>query len=179
MTSFEGMWDDLAEVGRAPSGGYRRFAWTAADATLRGGVRGEAARRGMDVVTDRAGSLWAWAGDPDAEAGLVLGSHLDSVPDGGAFDGPLGIVSAFAVLDELRGAGVGLRRPLGVACFADEEGARFGVPCAGSRLLTGALDPDRAGALTDADGVALADALAAAGHDPARLGRDDEALGRV
>ena len=101
------------------------------------------------------------------------------MPDGGAFDGPLGIVSAFAALDQLDRAGLAPGRPVGIACFADEEGARFGVACAGSRLLTGALDPDRARSLTDDDGTTMAEAMAAAGHDPAALGRDDEALRRV
>ncbi|MGY1616778.1 allantoate amidohydrolase [Geodermatophilus sp. SYSU D00691] len=180
MSSFEGMWADLGAVGRAPSGGYRRFAWTPEDASLREWFGGEAARRGLEVVPDRAGNLWAWDGDPDTDGpGLVLGSHLDSVPDGGAFDGPLGIVSAFAALDRLRAEGFPAGRPVAVACFADEEGARFGVACTGSKLLTGDLGPDRARALTDADGTTLAEALAAAGHDPRHLGRDDEALRRI
>jgi beta-ureidopropionase / N-carbamoyl-L-amino-acid hydrolase len=180
MSAFASMWADLAGIGRAPSGGYRRFAWTAEDAALREWFGGEAARRSMTVVADRAGNLWAWDGDPDADGpGLVLGSHLDSVPDGGAFDGPLGIVSAFAALDALRARGAEPPRPVGIVCFADEEGARFGVACAGSRLLTGALDPDRARALTDDAGTSLAEAMRAAGLDPAAVGRDEEALRRI
>jgi N-carbamoyl-L-amino-acid hydrolase len=70
-------------------------------------------------------------------------------------------------------------RPLGIVCFADEEGSRFGVACAGSRLLTGALDPDRARGLRDADGTSMAEAMAAAGHDPRHVGRDERALRRV
>jgi N-carbamoyl-L-amino-acid hydrolase len=180
-TTFDRMWADLAPVGRHPdTGGYRRYAWTSADGALREWFRGEAGRRGLDVVGDRAGNLWAWTADPDAAGpGLVLGSHLDSVPDGGAFDGPLGIVSAFAALDELRARGFAPGRPIGIACFADEEGARFGVACAGSRLLTGVLDADRARALTDDDGTTMAEAMTAAGHDPRGLGRDDETLRRV
>jgi N-carbamoyl-L-amino-acid hydrolase len=179
--AFDRMWADLADIGRDPSsGGYRRYAWTSADGTLREWFRGEAAARGLDVVADRAGNLWAWTADPDAVgAGLVVGSHLDSVPDGGAFDGPLGIVSAFAALDDLRTRGVVLARPLGIACFADEEGARFGVACAGSRLLTGVLDADRARALSDDDGTTMTQAMTAAGVDPNALGRDDETLRRV
>src|SRR5215211_3032938 len=175
------MWADLAPIGRDGStGGYRRFAWTTEDAALREWFTGEATRRHMTVDLDRAGNLWAWDGDPDVLGpGLVLGSHLDSVPDGGAFDGPLGIVSAFAALDQLFHSGFHGRRAIGVVCFADEEGARFGIACAGSRLVTGALDPDRARSLTDDDGTTMAEALTAAGHDPAALGRDDEALRRV
>ncbi len=176
---LERMWADLAPVGRNGStGGYRRFAWTAADAILREWFTGEALRRGLEVVPDRAGNLWAWTADPGAgEPGLVLGSHLDSVPDGGAFDGPLGIGSAFAALDAVDRTA--LRRPVAITCFADEEGARFGVACAGSRLLTGVLDPDRARALTDDDGTTMAAAMARAGVDPAAVGSDDEAVGRI
>ena len=103
--------------------------------------------------------------------GLVLGSHLDSVPDGGAYDGPLGVVSAFLALDELRARGFTPDRPVAIANFVDEEGARFGIALAGSRVLTGLLDPDKARGLTDADGITMADALRAAGRDPAIAAR--------
>jgi N-carbamoyl-L-amino-acid hydrolase len=183
--SFASMWSALAPVGRDPrTGGYRRLAWTATDATLREWFAGEAAARGLDLTTDRAGNQWAWWGDPDAAVaagrpGVVTGSHLDSVPDGGAFDGPLGVLSAFAAVDALRDRGFAPRRPIGVVNFGDEEGARFGVACAGSRVITGALDPDRARALTDADGVTVRDALIRQGHRPDDLGRDDETLRRI
>ena len=121
------MWAELAPVGRAGrTGGYRRFAWTAEDATLREWFAAEAGARGLDLVLDRAGNQWAWQGDPDTAPGIALGSHLDSVPDGGAFDGPLGVVSAFAALDALRARGVRLARPIGIVNFGDEEGARIG-----------------------------------------------------
>ncbi|WP_034609427.1 allantoate amidohydrolase [Cellulomonas sp. URHD0024] len=173
------MWSDLLPVGRAGDGGYRRFAWSAEDQVLREWFAGEASVRGLDLVTDRAGNQWAWWGAPDATPGVVTGSHLDSVPGGGAFDGPLGVISAFAALDLLRERGIQPARPLGIANFVDEEGARFGVACAGSRLITGALDADRARGLRDADGGTLADALSRAGRDPSALGRDDEALRRI
>ncbi len=183
-TGFDALWAALEPVGRAPSGGYRRFAWTREDGALREWFAAEADARGLWLDEDRAGNQWAWWGDPDAAAdrgagGVVAGSHLDSVPDGGAFDGPLGVVSAFAAVDALRDRGFLPSRPIGVANFGDEEGARFGIACAGSRLLTGALPADRARALRDADGVTLADALRSAGRSPDALGRDDAALRRV
>ncbi|MET0789183.1 MAG: allantoate amidohydrolase [Cellulomonas sp.] len=177
--TFARTWSDLEPVGRAPDGGYRRFAWTREDHTLREWFAGEASARGLDLVTDRAGNQWAWWGDPDATPGVVTGSHLDSVPGGGAFDGPLGVVSGFAALDALRERGFAPTRPLGIANFVDEEGARFGVACAGSRLITGVLDADRARGLRDADGVTMAEALTSAGRDPSVLGRDDETLRRI
>src|SRR3954471_8387306 len=152
------MWADLAPIGRdGRSGGYRRFAWTREDATLREWFAAEAAARSLDLTVDRAGNQWAWWGDPDADgAGVAVGSHLDSVPDGGAYDGPLGVVSAFAAVDALRADGISPEHPVAVVNFTDEEGARFGIACTGSRLLTGAMSPERALALRDVDGVDLA-----------------------
>jgi N-carbamoyl-L-amino-acid hydrolase len=183
--SFDSLWSELEPIGRSDdTGGYRRYAWTEADATLRDWFAAEATRRGLDLTIDRAGNQWAWWGDPDAAAssakpGLVIGSHLDSVPDGGAFDGPLGVVSAFAAIDALRSAGFEPERPIGVVNFGDEEGARFGIACAGSRIITGALDADRARGLVDVDGVSLAEAMRRAGRPVADLGRDEETLRRV
>jgi beta-ureidopropionase / N-carbamoyl-L-amino-acid hydrolase len=178
--SFDGLWDTLAPIGRVASGGYRRFAWTPVDAALREWFQGEAVARGLDVVTDRVGNQWAWWGSPTPDRpGVVVGSHLDSVPDGGAFDGPLGVVSAFCAVDVLRSRGYEPARPIGIACFGDEEGARFGVACAGSRLLTGALPAGRGLALVDGEGVPMASAMRSAGLDPSGVGRDDEALRRV
>ncbi|MGW0808847.1 allantoate amidohydrolase [Nonomuraea sp. NPDC002799] len=174
------MLEPLARIGRDPAtGGYVRDAWSNADMELREWFAGEAARRGLDLREDRNGNLWAWWGDPARRPGVVTGSHLDSVRQGGAFDGPLGVVSAFAALDILKNRDITPSRPLGVACFTDEEGARFGVPCMGSRLLTGVLAPDRALALTDDDGDTLADVLTRAGRAPHAIGRDDETLAAI
>jgi beta-ureidopropionase / N-carbamoyl-L-amino-acid hydrolase len=183
--SFEAMWSALQPVGRAPrSGGYRRFAWSHEDAVLREWFASECVARGLALTVDRAGNQWAWWGDPDAAAaagdpGIVTGSHLDSVPDGGAFDGPLGVVSALAAVDALRSKGFQPSRPIGVVNFVDEEGARFGVACAGSRIITGAMTADRARGLTDGDGVTMAEAMAKAGHDVGHLGPDDDAVRRI
>jgi len=183
--TFDGMWSAIEPIGReASTGGYRRYAWTRVDATLREWFAGEATARGLDLVTDRAGNQWAWWGDPDAavaagRSGVVIGSHLDSVPDGGAFDGPLGVVSALAVIDALRTQGFAPSCPIAVVNFIDEEGARFGIACAGSRLITGKLDADTARGLRDADGVTMAEAMTAAGHDTEHVGPDEETLRRI
>ncbi len=179
-TGFDRMWADLAPLGRdGTTGGYRRFAWTRTDHDLREWFAGECAARGLQLTEDRAGNQWAWWGDPDRTPGIVIGSHLDSVPDGGAFDGPLGVVSALAAVDALQERGFEPSRPIGVVNFVDEEGARFGVACAGSRIITGALGPDRARSLADAQGTTMAEAWRAAGRDPDTLGPDPEALRRV
>jgi N-carbamoyl-L-amino-acid hydrolase len=184
-SDFDAMWSAIGPIGRdKSSGGYHRFAWTREDHDLREWFAGECAKRGLDLTTDRMGNQWAWWGDPDAalaagRPGLVIGSHLDSVPDGGAFDGPLGVVSSLAVIDLLRAEDFQPSRPIGVVNFVDEEGARFGIACAGSRVITGVLDADRARSLTDVDGVTMAEALRAAGRDPEQLGPDEETTRRI
>jgi N-carbamoyl-L-amino-acid hydrolase len=174
------MWTSLRPIGRSDaSGGYRRYAWTGADADCRLWFRMQAEARRLDVETDRNGNQWAWLGDPTAGDAVVTGSHLDSVPDGGAFDGPLGVVSAFAALDELRARRVSFRRPLAIVNFGDEEGARFGLACVGSRLTSGQLTREKAFELRDADGISLPQAMEAAGFDPAGIGPDPERLARI
>ncbi len=169
-----------AALGRSDaSGGYRRYAWTGADADCRLWFRMQAEARRLDVETDRNGNQWAWLGDPAAGDAVVTGSHLDSVPDGGAFDGPLGVVSAFAALDELRARGARFRRPLAIVNFGDEEGARFGLACVGSRLTSGQLTKEKAYELRDADGISLPQAMEAAGYDPDAIGPDPERLARI
>lgn len=178
--AFDRLWAELLPVGRhAVTGGYRRHAWTPVDRELREWFTGAAQARGLGVETDRNGNTWAWWGEPGPGA-FVTGSHLDSVPDGGAYDGPLGVVSALAAVDAVRAAGVATPpRPVAVVAFTEEEGGRFGVPCLGSRLAAGTLAPDAALGLRDRDGVSLAEALTAAGRRPEDLGRDDETLERI
>src|SRR6266702_3635647 len=189
--SFAALWESLLPIGRdAGTGAYRRFSWTPADAECRRWFFNSADERGLRATADRNGNLWAWwdvlqtgpgAGPPGAgpPGAVVTGSHLDSVPDGGAYDGPLGVVTGFAAVDLLRLRGRLPVRPLAVAAFFEEEGGRFGVACLGSRLLTGAIGPDQARALTDRDGVTLAAAMAAAGQDPAALGPDPGLLAGI
>lgn len=178
--SFHEMWRDLLPIGRhTATGGYRRYAWTGADLDCRAWFREQAESRGLTYEVDRNGNQWAWLGDPTAGEAVVTGSHLDSVPDGGAFDGPLGVVSSFAALDELRARATALTKPLAIVNFGDEEGARFGLACVGSRLAAGQLTPEKAYELRDADGVSLPHAMEKAGYDPAGIGPDPQRLARI
>jgi N-carbamoyl-L-amino-acid hydrolase len=171
--------DEIADIGRdASRGGYSRHLWYGPDLELRAWFIARATRIGLDVETDGNGNLWAWWGEPGGNA-VITGSHLDSVPGGGAYDGPLGVVSALEAIASLKSAGFRPSRPVAVVVFAEEEGSRFGVACLGSRLLTGAIDPDWARSLVDRDGVTLAEAAARAGLDPRRLGVDRSAVDRI
>ena len=172
---FAVAWHDLSSIGTRPDGGYDRFAWSEEDAQLRRWFVTQATARGLTVETDRNGNQFAWWGRRGPGA-VVTGSHLDSVPGGGAYDGPLGVLSGFLAIDELRRRGVTPVRPIAVANFVDEEGARFGLACMGSRLLCGEVAPAAARALSDAGGTTLAEAMAAQGADPEAIGAEPERL---
>jgi N-carbamoyl-L-amino-acid hydrolase len=178
---FEACFGRLAAIGRDPAGGWTRLAWTDEDRAARAWFRSEAGARGLTVDQDPAGNLWAWWGgsgaDPDGV--VAVGSHLDTVRGGGAYDGALGVVSGLLAVGELIGQGVEPGRPVAVVAFADEEGGRFGVPTFGSRVLTGALDPAEVLERADQDGVTVARAMAAAGVDPGRVGADPARVGRL
>ena len=163
--AFEEMWHELAPLGRsAATGGYFRQPWTGVEAELRAWFTGQARARDLEVEADGLGNLVAWW-RPEGVAGsaVLTGSHLDSVLDGGAYDGPLGVVSGLAAVDVLRSRGFRPARPIAVAAFVEEEGSRFGLACLGSRLVTGLTSWERARELRDRNGVFLADALEAAG----------------
>jgi N-carbamoyl-L-amino-acid hydrolase len=159
VDDFERMWADLAPVGRsAGSGGYFRQPFASAERELAAWFAEQAAARGLRLETDPFGNQVAWW-DSGSGAGVLTGSHLDSVLDGGAYDGPLGVVSALAAVDLMRSRGVVPARRLGVAVFVEEEGSRFGLACLGSRLAVGATAWDDVRGLHDRDGVALGDVV--------------------
>ncbi|WP_285025483.1 allantoate amidohydrolase [Plantibacter sp. ME-Dv--P-122b] len=174
--------DEIAGIGRDQRrGGYSRPVYSTAELELREWFVSHAERRGLDVDIDGNGVIRAWWHVPSrSTAGAVItGSHLDSVPGGGAYDGPLGVVSALIAIDVLRTRGVEPTKPIVVAVFPEEEGSRFGVACLGSRLLTGAISPERALALRDAEGDTFAEVLARNGVDPGGVGPDPGGLGAI
>jgi beta-ureidopropionase / N-carbamoyl-L-amino-acid hydrolase len=178
---FEACFGGLAAIGRDPAGGWTRLAWTDEDRAARSWFESEATARGLTVDRDRAGNLWAWWPGPAADQGgvVAVGSHLDTVRRGGAYDGALGVVGGLVAVAELIARGVEPERPVAVVAFADEEGGRFGVPTFGSGVLAGSLDPPDVLGRADQDGVTVAEAMAAAGVDPETLGPDPARVGRL
>ena len=162
---------EIEAVGRTAGGGYTRLAWDGATMQLREWFAGQVAALGLELTEDGNGNQIAWWGQ--GSDALLIGSHLDSVPEGGPLDGPLGVSSALAAVAQLKASGWTPSRPLGVVNFTDEEGGRFGVACLGSRLATGAISPDTAMGLTDDAGDSLADVLRSRGHDPRAAGPSD------
>jgi N-carbamoyl-L-amino-acid hydrolase len=159
------MWRAIAPLGRAErSGGYFRQPFASAEREIDTWFVEQAAARGLRLETDPFGNRVAWW-DVGAGLGVLTGSHLDSVLDGGAYDGPLGVVTALGAVDTLRERGFRPARPIGVSVFVEEEGSRFGLACLGSRLATGATTWDQARGLRDRDGVRLDEAMATVGLD--------------
>lgn len=172
----------IADVGRDPTrGGYSRPVYSTAELDLRSWFVEAAQRRGLDVETDRNGILWAWWDVPGGVRtdAVVTGSHVDSVPGGGAYDGPLGVASSLAAVDILRERHFTPSRPIAIAVFPEEEGSRFGIACLGSRLFTGAIAPEKALNLKDGDGTTFADVLRGNGQDPEAVGVDRAGLDRI
>lgn len=187
-TGVNSLMSTIADIGTDPiRGGYSRPAYSDSELTLREWFISEARSRGLEVYTDGNGIIWAWwdlpsswEGDASRVGALVTGSHLDSVPGGGAFDGPLGVASALAAVDVLKAretAGQLIRgRALAVTVLPEEEGSRFGVACLGSRLLTGAIDLDKALNLKDADGLTFGEVAQRNGLNARYMGRDPQAI---
>jgi hydantoinase/carbamoylase family amidase len=148
----------LWEIARGPSGGADRPAYSAAEAQAMHTVAGWARDQDLDPGIDEHGNLWAlpsgWPGPL-----ITSGSHVDTVPDGGRFDGALGTVLGLELVADLD-ALPGRPERAGLLVCAAEEAPRFGAGTVGSRLLTGALDPSDLADLTDAEGVSAAEAQA-------------------
>ena len=144
--------------------GAQRVAWTDTWAQARAWLVERLDGLPVRVDTDEAGNLWAVldGASPDT---VVIGSHIDSVPDGGWLDGALGVLGGVEVLRTLAASGAPPAVTVALVDWADEEGARFGRSLLGSGLATGTLDPRDVRDVADRDGVALADALRAHGVD--------------
>ena len=152
--------NELAEQSGGRFAGADRLAWSPAWLGARRWLRAKLEEIGLEPQTDAAGNLWAAiAGESDGF--LMVGSHIDAVPDGGWLDGVLGLLTALEVMRQLQQRGGPL--PIGVRFvdWADEEGARFSRSLVGSSAAAGTLVAADVRALTDANGTTLADALAA------------------
>ena len=158
----------LEPIGRTERG-TTRLAWTTEHEAAAAWFEETAAGTGLTPRRDPAGNLWAFPDTPGPW--WAVGSHLDSVREGGRYDGALGVAAGFAIA-----AGPA---PVAVISFADEEGARFATPTFGSRALVGRLDTEEVLARTDDGGRTLSAAMAAAGTDPGGLSGATDWLGRL
>lgn len=161
----------FSAIGGDGKGGVTRLAFTPVDQSARRLFQDKLAAAGLRVRVDAIGNVFGRRGGREnGLPPLLLGSHLDSVPSGGRFDGPLGVLSALEVIRMLADARTETRRPVEIACFAAEESSRFGSGTLGSKAVVGKLTPEVADTLRDAGGRTLAEALRECGLSPDRLG---------
>jgi ureidoglycolate amidohydrolase len=207
--------DDLAAISEAAPPAVTRVLFSDADLAARDWVKQRCAEEGLAIREDAVGNIFArWRGSLEregdaaisastsnaaaagssapapasAEAAVATGSHIDAIPNAGRYDGVVGVLGAIEAFSALRRAGFAPRRSLELIVFTAEEPTRFGIGCLGSRLLSGALSPERAAALADTDGrslddwrarAGLAGAAADAGVGPGRGERRDLASVRL
>jgi hydantoinase/carbamoylase family amidase len=154
--------DELAARSGGRFAGAKRLAWTQEWRETRTWLEGKLAETGVSTERDAAGNLWAEI-EGEREAFLIVGSHIDAVPDGGWLDGALGLLTALETIRQLARSGSTLPLSVRFVDWADEEGARFGRSLLGSSACAGTLDPDEVRGLTDPSGVTLVQALAECG----------------
>src|ERR1700757_4177879 len=129
---------DMAKLGGTPKGGVNRQALSPEDAAARNQLAAWAKARGFAIFTDAIGNLFVRREGSDAEARPVMsGSHMDSQPTGGRFDGVYGVLAAFEALEPLEDAGVKTKRPLIAVAWTNEEGSRFQPGAMGSAVFAG------------------------------------------
>jgi hydantoinase/carbamoylase family amidase len=162
---IRGYLEELSSIGRDPRGGFSRLIFTQQEREAHALFRGWLGGYGLETSTDAVGNSFGRLEGSESSPALMTGSHLDTVYRGGNFDGAAGVVAAVEVARILAESG-GLRHPLRVVAFAGEEGARFGAPCVGSRLMTGAFTEDTLRALTDRDEISAWDAAQGVGLRP-------------
>ncbi|WP_353476340.1 Zn-dependent hydrolase (plasmid) [Salipiger sp. H15] len=161
---IRGMIEALAEFTASPGRGTTRLTYSPQHRAALDYLAGRMQEAGLATRIDSVGNLVGRLEGSDASlAPVLVGSHIDSVPNGGAFDGPAGVVAAIETAFCLQQFGVTPRRPLEVIAMIEEEGGRFGGGLLGSRILTGQLGPDALAPMTDSEGVSLGEAMAGFG----------------
>lgn len=157
------LWDGLmrmAEVGATAKGGVRRLALTQTDAQGRALFRVWCEQAGLTIRTDTMGNMFARRpGRNPTRAPVLFGSHLDSQPTGGKFDGALGVMAGLELMRSLNDFDIMTEAPLELVNWTDEEGSRFGHSLMGSGVWAGVYDQSATEALADPDGVTVGQAL--------------------
>jgi N-carbamoyl-L-amino-acid hydrolase len=162
------LWDslmDMARIGATPKGGVRRLTLSEVDRQGRDRFRSLCEAAGLAVRVDAIGNMFARReGRDPGRPPVLFGSHLDSQPSGGKFDGALGVIGALEVMRSFNDLGIRTEAPLELVNWTNEEGARFGHPMTGSGVWAGVFGLDQARAFTDLEGLALGPALEGIGY---------------
>jgi N-carbamoyl-L-amino-acid hydrolase len=156
---------DMAKLGGTPKGGVNRQALSPEDAAARNLLASWAKARGFSLFTDAIGNLFVRREGSDPQALPVMsGSHMDSQPTGGRFDGMYGVLAAFEALEALEDAGLQTKRPLIAVAWTNEEGSRFAPAMMASAAYVGDFTADDILSRKDAEGITVAQALDSIGY---------------
>ncbi|ERJ26789.1 N-carbamoyl-L-amino acid hydrolase [Campylobacter concisus UNSWCS] len=172
---FERNFNAISEFGALKGGGLTRLAFSKEDLEARKFLINLIEKNGFKLKIDNVGNIFAIYDDGcEADAKPVcVGSHIDSVPNGGFYDGTLGVMAGLEALTAIKEAGIKLKRPLWLINFSCEESSRFKTATIGSKIISGKLSQQRLHELKDEDGISLFEAMSAAGFKPQNL---DEAI---
>ena len=172
---FERNFNAISEFGALKGGGLTRLAFSKEDLEARKFLINLIEKNGFKLKIDNVGNIYAIY-DEGCEADakpVCVGSHIDSVPNGGFYDGTLGVMAGLEALMAIKEAGIKLKRPLWLINFSCEESSRFKTATIGSKIISGKLSQQRLHELKDEDGISLFEAMSAAGFKPQNL---DEAI---
>ena len=172
---FEANFNAISEFGALKGGGLTRLAFSKEDLEAREFLINLIEKNGFKLKIDNVGNIYAIY-DEGCELGakpICVGSHIDSVPNGGFYDGTLGVMAGLEALTAIKEAGIKLKRPLWLINFSCEESSRFKTATIGSKIISGKLSQQRLHELKDEDGISLFEAMSAAGFKPQNL---DEAI---
>ena len=172
---FERNFNAISEFGALKGGGLTRLAFSKEDLEARKFLINLIEKNGFKLKIDNVGNIYAIY-DDGCEVGakpVCVGSHIDSVPNGGFYDGTLGVMAGLEALSSIKEAGIKLKRPLWLINFSCEESSRFKTATIGSKIISGKLGLQRLHELKDEDGISLFEAMSAAGFKPQNL---DEAI---
>ncbi|MFF2531714.1 Zn-dependent hydrolase [Brevibacillus sp. NPDC058079] len=171
MINSDRLWDRLGQlgnIGKQEAGGITRLSFTPEERAAKDLVTGFMKEAGLTVREDEVGNLIGRKEGKNPAAPVVLvGSHIDSVPNGGDYDGPLGVLAGVEVLQTMQEQGIETEHPIEVIAFTDEEGTRFGYGMIGSRGIAGLIKRDEL-EQADKNGVTIAEAMRQTGLDPDR-----------
>lgn len=163
--------EQLSKFNSSPGEGLTRFSFTKEDRDARNYIKNQMLEAGLKVYEDAAGTV---VGRLDGELkqgpSIMVGSHFDSVKNGGNFDGPSGVVMALEIARTFKENNVTPKYPVEFIAMIEEEGGRFGGGLFGSRAMTGNVTRESLDKFCDKDGISLADAMKNFGFDPDRIG---------
>lgn len=166
LTEFLRDFELITAIGETPEGGCERLSMSDEDMLARKKIVELLTAEGLEVQTDNTGAIWARLEGQQRELPAVLvGSHIDTVRNGGKYDGLLGVMLGFQALRQIKREGVPHRRAIELVVFPTEESARFNYPTVGSKLLAGRFTPEKLKEMIDKDGISLHEALVSRGFE--------------